>query len=72
LHEDALAFATAAAKSFGVKESETGSFNSDIANKVLKLDKSERTKLLRQGPVTEEAIEQLGKQSKSKAKKEST
>ncbi len=70
-HEEALAFATTAAKAFGVKESESGSFNADIANKVLKLSEADRKKLLKQGPVTEEAIERLGKQSKSQAKKES-
>lgn len=70
-HEEALAFATAAAKSFGVKESESGSFNSDLANKVLKLSEADRKKLLKQGPVTEEAIDQLGNPAKSKAKRES-
>lgn len=71
-HEEALLFATAAAKSFGVKESEAGLFNSDIAKGVLKLSEADCKKLLRQGPVTEQAIEQLRKGSKSKANKEST
>ncbi len=70
-YENALAFATAAAKSFGVKESEPASFNSDIANRVLKLSEADRKKLLRQGPVTEEAIRRLGNQPKSVARKES-
>lgn len=70
-HEDALAFATAAAKAFGVKEDESGSFNADIANKVLKLSEGERKKLLKQGPITEEAIKQLGSPTKTRAKTES-
>lgn len=70
-HDAALRFATAAAKSFGVKEKESGSFSSDIAKKVLKLSEPDRKKLLRQGPVTEEAIRQIGRQSKGKTKKES-
>ena len=70
-HKDSLAFAKAAAKSFGVKENESSSFNSDIANQVLNLSKEDRKKLLRQGPVTEEAIKQLGNPAKSKAPKKS-
>lgn len=68
-HEQALAFATDAAESFGVIAERTGSFDSDIANKVLKLSENDRKKLLRQGPVTKEAIEQLGKRSSKASSK---
>jgi CRISPR-associated protein Csb1 len=66
-HEEAVAFATAAAKSFHVAPGKAGSFDSHVANEVLKLSEDDRKKLLRQGPVTKEAVEQLGKKS-SKAK----
>jgi CRISPR-associated protein Csb1 len=78
-HDDALAFATAAAGSFGVRESQVGAFDSSIAKRVLALKEEDRKRLLRQGPVTKEAIEALGlpvlagpdraAQRKSKAKK---
>ncbi len=73
-HDEALAFAKAAAESFGVTESVSGSFDSGIANQVLALSEPDRKKLLRQGPVTKEAIQQLGKKAskaKGKAKKQS-
>lgn len=71
-HEEALAYADATAKSFDVKESVGGSFDSSIANKVLALNEADRKKLLKQGPVTSESIEQLGKKAlKGKGKKES-
>jgi CRISPR-associated protein Csb1 len=78
-HEDALAFATAAATSFGVRESQEGVFDSSIAKRVLALKEEDRKRLLRQGPVTKQAIEALGQpvptgsdhaeQRRSKAKK---
>lgn len=58
-HEEALALATAAAAAFGVKESERGSFSSDLAKKVLKLKEKARKDLLRRGPVTEESLNQF-------------
>lgn len=71
-HDQALAFAKAAAASFGVKEGKSGSFDSGIANRVLALSEADRKKLLKQGPVTREAIEKLKKGSKTggKGKKE--
>lgn len=73
-HEHALTFATSAATSFNVGADKTGSFESDLANKVLNLSEADRKKLLRQGPVTREAIDRLettGAKAKSapKAKK---
>jgi len=62
-HDQALAFATAAANSFGVTKEHTGSFSSDMARKVLALNEDDRKRLLRQGPVTEEAIGQLVKKA---------
>lgn len=62
-HPQALAFATAAAESFGVGESKGGEFSPDIANKVLALSEADRKKLLKQGPVTLESIGALGKKS---------
>lgn len=72
-HDRALAFATAAADSFGVGEGQTGSFDSETANEVLKLSEADRKKLLRQGPVSKDAIEKLKQGSKAagKGKKES-
>jgi CRISPR-associated protein Csb1 len=58
-HDQALAFATAAATAFGVTSETRGAFNSDIASKVLALSEAERKKLLRAGPVTAEALEKL-------------
>ncbi|MBI2265388.1 MAG: type I-U CRISPR-associated protein Cas7 [Armatimonadetes bacterium] len=67
-HDEAIAFATAAAASFGVTKSEAGSFDSSIAKEVLALEKADRKKLLRQGPVTREAIEALEKKGKNESK----
>lgn len=66
-HDQALAFATAAAKSFGVREARPQTFDSRIANEVLNLSEADRKKLLRQGPVTEEALKQIKEGAKSKA-----
>lgn len=59
-HDDALAFATTAAAAFKVDTEPTrGTFSSDIANAVLGLSEADRKKLLRQGPVTAEALAKL-------------
>jgi hypothetical protein len=64
-HEDALEFATAAATTFQVPTQPTrGTFRPDIANTVLGLSEADRKKLLRQGPVTAEAIQELASKSK--------
>ena len=67
-HEEVLAYATATAEAFAVPEEHTsGTFDSDLANQVLKMSEGDRKKLLRQGAVTKEAIEQLrGKSAKGK------
>ncbi len=67
-HDQAFAFATAAAESFGVGESRTVHFNHRLASQVLELNEKDRKKLLKQGPVTTEAIEKLSKGSKAQAK----
>ncbi|MEW5981352.1 MAG: type I-U CRISPR-associated RAMP protein Csb1/Cas7u [Acidobacteriota bacterium] len=59
-HNEALDFATAAATTFQVTtEPIRATFSSDLANRVLSLSEADRKKLLRQGPVTAEAIEKL-------------
>lgn len=68
-HDQALKFATAAAESFGVGEDESATFESEIVNQVLGLSESDRKKLLRQGPVTRKAIEELKKESKAEDKR---
>ncbi len=66
-HEEALSYADAAAKAFDVTAEHTGTFDSDLANKVLRMSEEDRKRLLRQGAVTKEAIEQLGnKRAKGK------
>ncbi len=68
-HDDVLAFATAAGRAFGPRaEPVEASFDSALANKVLDLSKADRKKLLKQGPVTKEAIEQLAKKASKKGK----
>jgi len=64
-HDDALAFATAAAAAFQVAtEPVRGTFSSDLANKVLGLSEDDRKKILRQGPVTAKALGELAAKSK--------
>jgi CRISPR-associated protein Csb1 len=59
-HGQALVFATAAAEAFGVREDPIeGEFRPGIASEVLSLPEPDRKKLLRQGPVTEEALARL-------------
>lgn len=61
-HKEALDFATTAAEAFKVNnEPRRGVFKSELANKVLSLTEEQRKKLLRRGPVTEQAIEELTK-----------
>ncbi len=75
-HDQALSFASEAAKKFGVheaaKEFEGGVrpvvFDSGLAKDVMALKEEDRKKLLKQGPVTKEKIEKLKKESKSKGK----
>jgi CRISPR-associated protein Csb1 len=67
-HEEALAYATAAAHAFGVKPSSIlGVFNSDLANDVMKLGEQERKALLKQGPLTSESIK-VAKANRKKSK----
>ena len=73
-HVEALAFAKAAAEEFDVAEAqESASFDAGLANKLLTMSGENRKTLLRQGPVTKEAIEQLEQRSsktKGKGKRE--
>ena len=60
LHAEALAHATAAAQAFGVQQPEgPAEFKPNLAEAIKSLSKEDRKKLLRQGPVTEEAIKKL-------------
>jgi hypothetical protein len=69
-HEDALAFAIAAAAAFGVTTEPTcGTFSSELANRVLALSEDDRKKLLRAGPVTADALEALAGKSKGMTSK---
>lgn len=68
-HDQALAFSTEAAMKFGISElTEPAVFDSGLANAVMELSEQDRKKLLKQGPVTKEAIEELKKKSKGKDK----
>ena len=68
-HDQAIAFATVAAEAFGVKQEETAAtFDSELANILLGLNETERKQLFKQGPITREAIKQLGKKSSKKSK----
>jgi CRISPR-associated protein Csb1 len=71
-HDQALAFATAAANAFGVQQRDKpAEFDSDLANQVLALSEEDRQKLFKQGPVTKEAIDQLGKRQSKRGKSQS-
>jgi CRISPR-associated protein Csb1 len=60
LHVEALAYATAAAQAFGVQQPEgPAEFKPKLAEAIKSLSKEDRKKLLRQGPVTEEAIKKF-------------
>jgi len=65
-HQQTLDFATVTAKAFGVAKAKQAQFNAALARDVLVLSKDARKKLLRQGPVTEEAIRQVKKKGKAK------
>jgi CRISPR-associated protein Csb1 len=68
-HKDAIGFATAAASAFGVNQiPDSGSFESELVNRVIDLSEADRKKLLKQGPVTQEAIEQLKQKAVKKGK----
>jgi CRISPR-associated protein Csb1 len=68
-HQQAMQFARGAAGSFGVGPDRTEAFDQALARAVMNLGENERKKLLRQGPVTAEAIAQLGKRiSRAKTK----
>lgn len=59
-HSQALDFATTAAEDFDVNgEPVRALFESALANRVLALNEADRKKLLRQGPVTSAAVDQL-------------
>jgi len=59
-HKDALAFATATAEAFGVEQPEgAAEFDADLANRVRALSEKERKTLLKQGPVTREAVQRV-------------
>jgi len=67
--DQAVAYATASARMFGVEQPQTtAQFDIKLAKDVRSLSEDDRKKLLRQGPVTWEAIEQLAKKSPKKGK----
>ena len=71
-HDQSVAFATAAAEAFGIQQPDTrADFDPDLANKVLALSEADRKRLFKQGPVTREAIEQLGKKASKTRKSKS-
>jgi CRISPR-associated protein Csb1 len=60
--DQALDFANDAANTFGVaRDPVSGNFDAETARMVLGLKKEDRKKLLRQGPVTRQAVERLKK-----------
>lgn len=68
-HDQALAFAKEAAAKFGVSDlKEPAVFDLGLASAVMALNEQDRKKLLKQGPVTKEAIEELKKKPKGKGK----
>lgn len=68
-HNDALAYASAAAEAFGVRKDElSGSFNTHIAALILELKEDDRKKLLRAGDISAEAIEKIKASGKRKRK----
>ncbi len=69
MHDEAVAFATAAAVAFGVKQPDApAQFDPDLANRVLGLSETDRKRLLKQGPVTKEALAHLGKKRSKQGK----
>ncbi len=68
-HDQAIAFATAAAKAFGVRQPDApAAFDSELVNMVLGLSEADHKKLFKQGAITREAIKQLGKETAKKSK----
>jgi CRISPR-associated protein Csb1 len=68
-HDSAVAFATAAAKGFGVQQPDgPAAFDAELANIVLGLSEADHKKLFKQGAITREAIKQLGKEAAKKSK----
>jgi len=68
-HDQAVAFATAAAKKFGVQQRDTpATFDSGLVNIVLGLSEADHKKLFKQGPITREAIKQLEKEASKRNK----
>jgi CRISPR-associated protein Csb1 len=68
-HKHAIAFATAAAGAFGVNQQPvSGSFESELANRVLAFSEADGKKLLKQGRITKQAIEQLKQKAVKKGK----
>ena len=68
-HDQAIAFATAAAKAFGVQQpAAPAAFDSELVNMVLGLSEADHKKLFKQGAITREAIRQLGKETAKKSK----
>jgi len=68
-HDHAVAFAVTAAEGFGVQtEAIQASFDAKLVNQVLALGEQDRKKLLKKGPVTEEAIGQIAKKDSKKSK----
>ena len=66
-HQEALAYARDAARAFEIRESVSGTFNSEVAQELLKLPEKERKAALRSGPVTVDSL----KKSRTKAAKKS-
>ncbi len=68
-HDQAVAFATAAAKAFGVQQpAAPAAFDSELVKTVLDLSEADHKKLFKQGAITREAIKQLGKAAAKKSK----
>lgn len=70
-HDEAITFATEAATVFNVDGApRRGTFKTELVNKVLNLSEEERKKLLRGGPATEQAIEELTKSKQARPRQE--
>lgn len=68
-HAQAISFATAAAKEFGVQDRVNPAvFDSGLVKDVMDLKEEDRKRLLKQGPITKEKIEKMVKESKGKGK----
>ena len=67
-HGEAIEYATRTAKEFGVSQDATGEFDVLLARKMQEIPEKDRKALLRKGPVTMKAIEELLKKGKTKGK----